>query len=405
MVSLRNGQLQSAYSCELLTMALAKNLSLIFKAVPRGLPIPGQHLVIENRPIDIEDIPEGALIARNLYNSLDPYMRLMLVDSGTQHYRQPYTLDEPLRSLTVAEVVKSSNVAFPVGSLIRTSLPIQQYSILTSQNIQSRSNTTSSAKVKILLAPVTDGIHPACWLGPLGMPGLTAYASIFEIGRPQAEETIFVSSAAGAVGQIVGQICKIQGLRVVGSAGSAEKCTLLTDELGFDAAFNYKEKSTLSALKRLAPEGIDIYYDNVGGKTLEDALACMRNNGRIIICGMVSQYNSTSSENTSEGEYGVKNLFQLVSKALTMRGFQVGMKDFGPKYEAEFEENMQQWIREGTVKPIMSEALGIEAGAEAFVALLEGKNIGKAVIRIWPDLDNEWTVERETSSIYHRIDV
>jgi NADPH-dependent curcumin reductase CurA len=383
-------------------MPLTRNSSLIFAAIPKGPPVSGRDLIVEARTIDLDDVPKGGIIVRNMYNSFDPYMRLMLVGPKTQHYRQPYTIREPLRSLAVAQVIKSSHPDLPSGSLIRTSLPIQQYSALSSKDIESKQSTASSAKLRVLPSLSQSSIHLACWLGALGMPGLTAYASIFEIGQPQPGETIFVSSAAGAVGQIVGQICKIRGLKVIGSAGSAVKCDLLTDELGFDAAFNYKEESTLSALRRLAPDGIDIYYDNVGGKTLEEALAQMRIGGRIVICGMVSQYSSTSSQDTSEGQYGVKNLFQFVSKGLTMRGFQVGMKDFGPKYEAEFEEDMLRWLREGKIKAIMSEARGIEGAAQAFVAMLAGENIGKAVLRI--DLQHE---ERpsidEMASIYTRI--
>lgn len=382
-------------------MPLTRNLSLIFKAVPQGLPVPGTHLTIEDRPIDVNDVPVRGIITRNMYSSLDPYMRLMLIGPKTQHYRQSFTLGEPLRSLTVAEVIRSSRSDFPRGTLLRTSLPIQQYSVLSEHDVRSKIGVSNSAKIRILPSSKTSKIHPVCWLGPLGMPGLTAYSSLFEIGRPSAGETIFVSAAAGAVGQTVGQICKIQGLKVIGSAGSSDKCSLLTDELGFDATFNYKSESTLSALKRLAPEGIDIYFDNVGGQTLEDALACMRTDDRIIACGMVSQYNSTGSESTSAGAFGVKNLFQFVSKGLTMRGFQVSNRDFGPKYEAEFENAMAQWIEEGKFKPVISEVRGVKAGAEAFVAMLGGKHVGKAVLRL--DSGSEKSSADETDADYHRI--
>lgn len=361
-------------------MPLTRNLNLVFKAVPKGLPVPGDHLAIEDRRIDLNDIPKNELVLRNIYSSLDPYMRLMLVEPDTKHYRKPYTLDEPLRSLAIAEVIRSSRKDFPTGMLLRTSLPIAEYSVLQSEQLDARLENGSSAKIKVL--PESSASHPAYFLGPLGMPGLTAYSSLFEIGKPKAGETIFVSSAAGAVGQIVGQIARIKGLRVIGSAGSSEKCALLRDELGFDEVFNYKEESTLSALNRLAPDGTDIYFDNVGGQTLEDALACMRKDGRIVICGMVSQYNSSSSSNTSKGEHGVKNLFQLVSQGLTMRGFQVGMKHFGPKYEEDFESNMMKWIQDGKVKVVMSEVQGVENGAEAFVGMLKGENVGKAVLRV-----------------------
>ncbi|KAK0951709.1 hypothetical protein LTR91_024835 [Friedmanniomyces endolithicus] len=257
-------------------MSLVKNLSLIFKCVPDGLPIPGKHLVVEDRPSNISRAPDGGFVTRNLYCSLDPYMRLMLIESSTRHYRRPFVLGQPMRSLSVAEVIAFSHPDYHTGSMIRASLPIQQYSVVPR------------------------------------MPGLTAFSSIYEVGRIQPGETIFISAAAGAVGQIVGQICKLEGLRVIGSVGSDEKVDLLVNELGFDAAFNYRQESTSSALQRLAPAGLDIYYDNVGGQTLEDALASMAQDGRIIVCGMVSQYNSTYKSTTSESTYGVKNLFQLV---------------------------------------------------------------------------------------------
>ncbi|KAF2163118.1 hypothetical protein M409DRAFT_68738 [Zasmidium cellare ATCC 36951] len=344
-------------------MPSTRNISLVFKAVPKGMPIPGEHLIIEDRPIDLEKIPENGLVVRNIYNSLDPYMRLMLVEPDTKHYRKPCTLNSPLRSLAVAEVIHSSCDDYPIGTLIRTSLPIAEYSVLSREDIDMAS---SSAKVKTL--PSSTTLHPAYYLGPLGMPGLTAYSSLFEIGKPRPGETIFVSSAAGAVGQIVGQIARLQGLKVIGSAGSA--------------VFNYKEESTLSALQRLAPEGIDIYFDNVGGQTLEDALACMRKHGRIIVCGMLSQYDSTSSTDTSQSSYGVKNLFRLFSQGLTMRGFQVGMRDFGPKYEEDFERDMGFWIGEGKIKAVVSEVTGIERGAEGFVGMLKGDGFGKACLRV-----------------------
>lgn len=362
-------------------MPTTKNLSLIFKAVPSGLPIPGKHLTVEDRPVDITSAPEGGFVTRNVYSSLDPYMRLMLIDPSTTHYRKPYALNEPIKSIGIGKIIASSNQGFPVGRFVRTSLPIQQYSTITSDTISS--TISASSKVKPLPPELPD--NSACYISALGMPGLAAFSSIYEIGHPQAGETVFVSAAAGAVGQIVGQICKNEGLHVIGSVGSDEKLDLITNQLGFDAAFNYKKTSTNDALERLAPDGIDIYYDNVGGETLETALKHMRKNGRIVVCGMVSQYNSTAEGNTSEGGYGVKNLFQLVSQSLTMRGFQVGDRDFGPKWAEEHESRVGKWIEEGSLKVVMSEMVGIEKGAEAFVAMLQGKNLGKAVLRLWPE--------------------
>ncbi|KAK0823275.1 hypothetical protein LTR73_008649 [Friedmanniomyces endolithicus] len=370
-------------------MSLVKNLSLIFKCVPDGLPIPGKHLVVEDRPSNISRAPDGGFVTRNLYCSLDPYMRLMLIESSTRHYRRPFVLGQPMRSLSVAEVIAFSHPDYHTGSMIRASLPIQQYSVVPSEDPSMLGGATSNASIRVLPQPLSPLMCLPFWIGPLGRPGLTAFSSIYEVGRIQPGETIFISAAAGAVGQIVGQICKLEGLRVIGSVGSDEKVDLLVNELGFDAAFNYRQESTSSALQRLAPAGLDIYYDNVGGQTLEDALASMAQDGRIIVCGMVSQYNSTYKSTTSESTYGVKNLFQLV-----------GHRDFGPKHMKDHEEKTLRWIEEGKLQAVMSEVRGIQHVADAFVGMLQGESVGKAILRIWAD-DEERTHRNLPS--FHRI--
>lgn len=208
------------------------------------------------------------------------------------------------------------------------------------------------------------------------MPGLTAYSSLYEIGKPQKGETIFISSAAGAVGALVGQIAKHEGLKVIGSVGSDEKLKYITEELGF-TGFNYKTEKSLDALKRLAPDGIDIYYENVGGEQLEAALATLNLNGRIVACGMISDYNKAPAE-----RHGVKNLMQIISQRLTIRGFMVGDKDFGPKYEAERTKNLTQWLADGSFQAKLHVTDGIDNAPEGFVGMLEGKNFGKAVLKL-----------------------
>ncbi|ERF75358.1 hypothetical protein EPUS_00151 [Endocarpon pusillum Z07020] len=178
------------------------------------------------------------------------------------------------------------------------------------------------------------------------MPGLTAYSSLYEIGKPKEGEVIFISSAAGAVGQIVGQLSKHEGLTVIGSVGSDEKLNFITTDLGFDSGFNYKKEKPLDALKRLAPDGIDIYYDNVGAEHLEAALEMLRNNGRIVGCGMVSQYNAPPDQ-----RYGIKNLFHMIPKNLTFRGFIVGSPELGPKYAKEHQQKLSQWLADAVSRP------------------------------------------------------
>lgn len=366
--------------------ASTRNLSLIFKAVPPALPVPGVHLTIEDRPIDLSLCPPNGLITRNIYASLDPYMRLMLIPPNQPHYRAPFELNAPLQSASIAEILTSNHPSFQVGQRIRARLPIQEYSSISSETLSHilprltpLPSSSSSSSQPDKAATAAPNFIMAYYLGPLGMPGQTAYSSIFEIGKPSAGETIFVSAASGAVGQLVCQICKQRGLRVIGSVGSREKLALIRDELGIvDDGFVYKEvESPHEALHRLCPRGIDIYYDNVGGEQLDAALERMNKDGRIVVCGQVSQYNDKSEE-----RYGVKNLFQLVAKSLTMRGFQVGDREFQPKWGEEHEREVTRWLERGELKVLMSEMVGMENAAEAFVGMLEGKNQGKAVLRI-----------------------
>jgi NADPH-dependent curcumin reductase CurA len=252
----------------------------------------------------------------------------------------------------------------------------------------------------------------ALFLGPLGMPGLTAWSGLHKIGKPKKGETIFISSAAGAVGQVVGQVAKTEGLTVIGSVGSDEKLEFIK-ELGFDSGFNYKKESPADALKRLAPNGIDINFENVGGDHLEAALDNMNMGGRVPICGLVStradvslsSTNSISSTPSSHltiartptanpthqiSQYnkprdevtGPRNLMNLIRANITLEGFLVNMPEFGPAYTKEHQEKLQKWIAEGSVKVKLHVTEGIDKAAEGFVGLLEGKNFGKAVLKI-----------------------
>lgn len=209
------------------------------------------------------------------------------------------------------------------------------------------------------------------------MPGLTAYSSLYDIGKPVKGETIFISAASGAVGQLVGQLAKHEGLTVIGSVGSDEKLDYIIKDLKFDSGFNYKKENPHDALKRLAPNGIDIYYENVGGVQLEAAIDSLNDFGRIVACGMISEYSKTDSE-----KYGVKNLMSVVAKRLTIRGFIVSDKNMGPVYVKERDENVSKWLHEGSFKSKSSVTEGIDNGPEGFVGMLQGKNFGKAVLKI-----------------------
>lgn len=255
------------------------NKTFVLKKVPQGWPVPGQDLVVEDRPIDLDVVPEGGLVVKHLVASFDPYMRGRMRDVTIKSYSPPIPLDTPVTSSCVVKVLKSDAEGFAEGDLVVTMAPIAEYAHISKDAV---------AGVRKIHNP--HGLDAGLFVGQLGMPGLTAFSSLYEIGKPKRGETIFVSSAAGAVGQIVGQIAKHEGLRVIGSVGSDEKAEFITKELGFDAATNYKKESPAAALERLAPEGIDIYYENVGGATLEAAIGAMKHNGRIVACGMVSGF-------------------------------------------------------------------------------------------------------------------
>lgn len=272
-----------------------------------------------------------------------------------------------MTSHSVARVLKSDNPNFKEGDLVKGLMPIQEYSALPKDWVE-------RAVSKLENPYNVDLKH---FIGALGMPGLTAYSSLYAIGKPKKGETIFISAASGAVGQVVGQLAKHEGLTVIGSVGSDAKLDFILKDLNFDSGFNYKKEKPADALKRLAPQGIDIYYENVGGEHLEAAIDAMNDFGRIVACGMVSQYSLPDDQ-----KYGVKNTFQVVAKRITMRGFIVGDKDMGPVYAKEHMEKVGTWLADGSFKAKVSVTEGIENAAEGFVGMLEGKNFGKAVLKI-----------------------
>lgn len=344
------------------------NKSLIYKKTPTALPVPGEHLLVEDRPIDITTPPPaGGLVVEILYSSVDPYMRGRMRDPSVSSYAPPFTLDEPVPGGGVAKVLLTGDEeAFPVGTHVVGMFPIAEYARVDDAKAASVRKITNPHNIQDL----------SLFIGALGMPGLTAWSALHRIGKPKAGETIFISSAAGAVGQIVGQIAKREGLTVIGSVGSDEKLDFITRELGFDAGFNYKKESPFDALPRLAPQGIDIYFENVGGDHLEAALASMNRLGRIPVCGMIADYNTPREQQT-----GIKGLMAIIAKQITMQGFLVGNPDFGPAYFLEHQQKLGQWLAEGSVKAKQSVTEGIDNAAEALVGMLQGKNFGKAVIK------------------------
>ena len=251
---------------------MVQNKGLIFKKVPTGWPVPGEHLAIEVRDFDLDaPPPKDGITTKNFYVSFDPYQRGRMREPERESYSPPFELGKPITNNAVAKVLKSDNSKFKEGDLVTGILGTEEYSAVPAQ--------VANNMVRKLENP--HKLDPKLYLGALGMPGLTAYSSFYEIGKPKKGETIFISAASGAVGQIVGQLAKHEGLTVIGSVGSDEKLEFITKDLGFDAGFNYKRESPGEALKRLAPKGINIYYENVGGEQLDAALAATTNFARI----------------------------------------------------------------------------------------------------------------------------
>ncbi|CEO59109.1 Putative Oxidoreductase [Penicillium brasilianum] len=340
------------------------NKALVFKEIPQGYPVPGQHLAVEAATYDANvAAPADGVVIQSLYTSFDPYMRGRMRPAEVKSYAPAFDLNKPIESASIAKVIRSNTDAYKEGDLVIGHVPVQEYVSLDAQNL---------VRIRKLENPL--GIEDIrVFLGALGMPGLTAYSSLYAIGKPKKGETIFVSAASGAVGQIVGQLAKHEGLRVIGSVGSDEKLDFILNELGFDGGFNYKNEKPADALARLAPEGIDIYYENVGGEHLEAALDALKNFGRVVVCGLISQYNSAP--------YPIKNIHNVLVKRITMRGFIVGDADMGPIYTKEHQERVQKWIKDGSFKVLIHETEGIDNAAEGLVGIFHGKNKGKAVLK------------------------
>ena len=323
-------------------------------ARPKGFP--GEDL-FELAETPIPEPGEGQLLVRNAYFSVDPYMRPRMND--VRSYVAPFTLGEPMVGGAVGRVERSRNDRYAEGDWVVHGLGWREWAL---------SDGSGMRRIDSAVAPVSS------FLGVLGMPGLTAYYGLFELGQPQEGETVFVSGAAGAVGSAAGQMAKIAGCRVVGSAGSAAKIEWLR-ELGFDAAFNYREQPVREALAEAAPEGIDVYFDNVGGDHLEAAIGALHTYGRVAACGSVSRYNDV------EPSPGPRNMFMVVTKRLRIQGYII--TDHYDRYP-EFFERASEWVREGRLSYRETVVEGIDNAPRAFLGLLRGENIGKMLVKVGP---------------------
>ncbi|KAL9600944.1 MAG: hypothetical protein Q9219_002879 [cf. Caloplaca sp. 3 TL-2023] len=348
---------------------MVQNKGLIFKKIPNGWPVAGQDLAVEDQGFDLDaEPPQDGIITQNFYASFDPYQRGRMREPESESYFSAFELGRPIFNSTIAKVLKSANSKFQKGDLVLGMIPTAEYAVISAE--------ITNSMMRKLDNPLD--LDLKLFLGALGMPGLTAYSSLYAIGEPKKGETIFISAASGAVGQMVGQLAKHEGLTVIGSVGSDEKLDFIKKELKFDGGFNYKRERPAEALARLAPKGIDIYYENVGGEQLDAALDAMTNHGRIVTSGMISQYNAASAEE----RYGIKNITNVVWKRLKMQGFIVSDPDMGPKYAAEHQAKVSQWIKDGSFVAQQSVTQSIDGAVDGFLGMLKGENFGKAVLTI-----------------------
>ncbi len=328
---------------------------------PTGEPVPEDVALVT---VDLPDPGPGEVLVRNTFVSVDPYMRNRMNDAKS--YVPPFQLDAPMTggAVGVVEAVggmahDASGTALSPGQVVLHDAGWRTHAVL------------PGGATRVVDAT---GVSPSAYLGVLGMPGLTAYAGLLRAAEFRSGDRVLVSAAAGAVGSLVGQLARLRGASlVVGSAGSADKVAWLREEAGFDAAFDYKTMPFAMGVRLSLPDGIDVYFDNVGGDQLQVALSNMREGGRIAVCGMISGYNATAAQP------GPRNLALLITRRLTMRGFIVyDHEDLRPQFETE----VGAWFREGRIAWRESVFEGIELAFTAFTDLMSGRTSGKTIVRV-----------------------
>ena len=324
-------------------------------ARPHGEPTPEDFRLVE---LDRPDPAEGQVVVRMLVMSVDPYMRGRM--NAGKSYAARWEIGETMRGGAVGRVIASRSADVPEGSLVLADAAWRDVAVV------------DAAHVRVL--PELPGIPPSYHLGVLGMPGLTAWAGLFRLAEFRAGDTVFVSGAAGAVGSLVGQFARLSGASaVIGSAGTPEKVRWLTEELGFTTAFDYHDGPVAELLAAAAPQGIDVYFDNVGGDHLEAAIGAFNEHGRAALCGAISAYNAV------EPPPGPRNMFLLVSKKLSLRGFIVSdHADLQPAFAAQVAE----WLRAGDLVVRETVRDGLENAVDTFLDLLRGGNTGKMIVRL-----------------------
>ena len=338
-------------------MAEMKNRRIVLAARPAGDPADTDFRLEE---IDIPSPGDGQVLLRTLYLSLDPYMRGRM--NAGPSYAPPVQIGEVMEGGTVNEVVESKSPQWRPGALVRSYTGWQEYALAEGSGLE---------RIDPHVAPVSTA------LGVLGMPGLTAYTGLLNIGQPKAGETVVVAAASGAVGSVVGQIAKIKGCRAVGVAGSQQKCDFVRTTLGFDACVNHRSEKFAEELRAACPKGIDVYFENVGGRVLEAMVPLLNLFGRVPVCGLIAHYSAVALPKGPD--HTPLLMSAILTKRLMFRGFIV--MDFASQ-KAEFERDMAAWLREGKMKYREDIVDGLENAVPAFRGLLQGQNFGKLLVRV-----------------------
>ena len=343
-----------------MTTAALQNQQFRLAARPIGMPKPSDWTFTSEA---VRDIADGEIVVKALYLSLDPAMRGWMNDAKS--YIRPVAIGEVMRAGGIGKVLASKSPKFAVGDIVSGGIGVQAYWIGAADD-----KTAGFYKVDPKMAPLPK------YMNALGMPGMTAYFGLLDVGMPKAGETVVVSGAAGAVGQTVGQVAKHKGCRVVGIAGGKDKCDFVVNELGFDACIDYKNESVKDGLKTHCPKGVDIYFDNVGGEILDAVLTRINLKARIIICGAISQYNNTTPVK------GPANYLSLLVNRARMEGIVVF--DYADRYHVGVTE-MAKWMKEGTFKTREDIVEGLEKFPDALLMLFEGRNFGKLILQVAKD--------------------
>ncbi len=340
-------------------MSDTPNLQVLLRARPVGAPRESDFGCVAS---PMPQIGAGQFLLRNRYLSLDAGFRQWMNEGAGDGYLQAMALDEPVMGLVLGEVIESQHPDYAPGDLIMGRTRWESYSVA--------DGTEYMAK----LATVDAAVPLSAYLGILGPTGLTAYFGLRDVGQPRAGETVLVSTAAGAVGSVAAQIARIHGCRAVGLTSTDEKCRWLVDELGLDAAINYRHPGGLEAgLARHCPDGVDVYFDNVGGRTLDTVLAHLRVGARVVLCGALAAYNEP------EPLPGPYNMFKIITQRATVKGFMV--TDYVAEYPAAIQQ-LTTWLKEGRLKNAEEVVLGVENTGAAFCRMFAGGNRGKLVVRV-----------------------